>query len=684
MQAFVLKKEIYLSTGAYSRYYPQTKSIAEAQTDQIFIDVNGEVVLLRRAFRKLAGLEIDDTNSDGQEIQDDDSSEVVLLKEEIVVNWEYGPVRLGRISSKLFSQGMHWHEEDQALPQQLKALRLRAQGKKHFRFAVVNGFGSNLGDNMIGMAAFRNVLEILEAHFESFSVDILFGPEANRSAEHIVGHDSRIEQIFYQSISLVDFSRYDAYFDVSGLITLPRWEELSHVDWYLWWFGMDPNQIHRDNKRNRAFIPWNAWQEAASPLKGLDGIRVLYKPNASVALRSLPKSYAAKLAKQLLDLDPRLKLVIDEPLDLKHKRLIDLSQQRGSVEKFTAMVAQVDALISVDSYALHVADAAAVPCVGLTSSIDGETFNHYPYTAMVEIPGIKSLPAYKKSKVSKDHWKEIEPAYEKAWNQLDTKSVYEKLISKVEQGKIEADRGKRVAMVEKLPSKSFIAYSKEGIGKPLRLIWTEQDNFLQRKIFEIAKSVLKPGSSCVLVGAPESELVIDLAKLLCPLGNLNIFEPRHPFAQVHASNLIHEGVTGSKIHDFNPVDSTDKGKFTDIDPWSELYPFEWGNARNQRNILSRSIDEHDFFQCNALIIQPPFDVIRVLNGALKTLERTRSLVVISKLHSTISNGVSEALSAIKYTLWMEADHAGMPLSTGILIAIPSERVGSIEGFVKVI
>ena len=87
----------------------------------------------------------------------------------------------------------------------------------------------------------------------------LFGPEANRSAEHIVGHDPRVEQIFYQSISLVDFSRYDAYFDVSGLITLPRWNDLSAVDWYLWWFGVDPSQIPPASKRNKLFIPWFEW-----------------------------------------------------------------------------------------------------------------------------------------------------------------------------------------------------------------------------------------------------------------------------------------------------------------------------------------------------------------------------------------------------------------------------------------
>lgn len=306
---------------------------------------------------------------------------------------------------------------------------------------------------------------------------------------------------------------------------------------------------------------------------------------------------------------------------------------------------------------------------------------------LFELAGIEnldSLPAYRKSKVSKKHWEEIKTTYEDAWDRVNPKVIFDNLMSKIESAKLANDQKRQVFLVDKLPKKSFIAYSKEGIAKPLRLVWTEQDNLVQRKIFEIAKSVLKPGSSCVLVGAPESELVIDLAKLLCPLGNLNIFEPRQPFAQVHASNLIREGVMGSKILDFNPVDSASRGKFSDIDPWSELYPFEWGNARNQRNILSRSIDEYDFFQCNALIIQPPFDVIRVLNGALKTLERTRSLVVISKLHSTQSDGVNEVLSSIKYTLWMEADNAGMPLSTGILIAIPSERVGSVEGFVKVI
>lgn len=319
MQALTVTEEVVLNTTRFFRRYPSVPAGTEADVDKILVDVYGEARLLGEALKKKAEARGETVASETTEDGEEKPTGVLFSKEENIVVWPHCPARLGRVSSKFVGDGLYTHEEAEVLPAQLHVLQERKPAKQHFRFALVNGFGSNLGDNTIGITAFRVVAEYLGRHFKSFSVDILFGPDTNPANADIVGYEPWVDQVLFQGPTLVEFAQYDAYFDVSGLITLPRFNEMPTVDWYLWWFGLDPKQVPSEKKRNKGYIRWDAWNAVHALLKEVSGKKVLFNPKASVPLRSMPADVASKFAKRLLELDPEMKLVVDQPIDLRNK-----------------------------------------------------------------------------------------------------------------------------------------------------------------------------------------------------------------------------------------------------------------------------------------------------------------------------------------------------------------------------
>jgi len=149
----------------------------------------------------------------------------------------------------------------------------------------------------------------------------------------------------------------------------------------------------------------------------------------------MPAEVAIKFAKRLLELDPEMKLVVDQPIDLKHKRLVDLSGKIDTPEKFKALIAQVEGLISVDSFAPQFADAASIPCAHLCATLPAEIYPYYPFSKVIELPGLQDLSGYRKFKVSDDEWQVIKDSYLKAWRQVDPKIVLDALVSAAQQVK---------------------------------------------------------------------------------------------------------------------------------------------------------------------------------------------------------------------------------------------------------
>jgi hypothetical protein len=579
-------------------------------------------------------------------------------------------------------EGLYTHEEAEVLPAQLKVLQARKPAKQHFRFAVVNGFGSNLGDNTIGITAFRVIAEYLGRHFKSFSVDILFGPDTNPANADIVGYEPWVDQVLFQGPTLVEFAQYDAYFDVSGLITLPKFNEMPTVDWYLWWFGLDPKLVPAEKKRNKGHIRWDAWNAVHALLKDVAGKKVLFNPKASVPLRSMPAEVAIKFAKRLLELDPEMKLVVDQPIDLKHKRLIDLSGKIDSPEKFKALIAQMDGLISVDSFAFHVADAALVPCVTIFTSVTPDIYPYYPLVKSIELPNMQQLPAYKKFKTSNEEWDDIKESYIKAWNRLDFDLVRKELLSVSQEVNKFCACSPNIKLVSSYPKRSIVENSDNGL-KLTRQRISQEFEHSQIRLSQLAKSVLKPGALCVLAGAGLPTLALSLAQQVGHQGKVTIFEPRRILGQLLSGSLVQAGFFNATVHDRIPVAGVRKANFPDLTPWSESSVDEWGNCRSAVSVDALAVDELGLEYCQALIIQPPMPFLKVVEGALNTLKKCRPLILISPISQDDAGPVCKAALSANYTFWAEPALAGGDMSKMLLLGIPSEQDTAIEGFIKI-
>lgn len=418
MHFFALSQDWTFETPSLRHHYRGVGDVQSPSVERVYLAVGDEV---RQHMKEAKSL--------GASAQ----PALHIVDESALLDWSPFPTRLGRVFTYVVGDGLHVHSKDAPLSAQLQALRARKPQRRHFRIAVVNGFGANLGDSTVGITAFRVVLQYLREHLPSFSCDALLCPGASAAVADILGHEPEVERVLLHNLTVAEFAQYDAYFDFTNLINLPRYNEMPTVDWMLWWCGLAPDAVPAEHKRNRGHIRQDAWQAVQVLLRHRPGQKVLFNPKASVPLRSMPEDVALQFAKRLLELDPEIKLVIDQPMDCKHPRLIDLSGQIDSPEKFKALVGQVDGVITVDTFAIHQADISSTPCVTLFSSIAPTAYPYYPYNAGLGIPGYEALPAYQRPKVADEEWQHIKDAYHAAWARLNPAQVLALLREKMAQ-----------------------------------------------------------------------------------------------------------------------------------------------------------------------------------------------------------------------------------------------------------
>lgn len=396
MIALNLLESATLNTPRFFRRY-EGEADNEVSMDKLIVVTGGEGRLLNERFSGSA--------ETGDEAASETEKQVGKLRaagEEALLSWEPFPARIGRVSTRYRGNAVLFHEEPAPLADQLEALRERKPGKRHFRIAVINGFGGNLGDNIVGMTAMREAAKVLGEHLPSFSVDILFGPDNREACADLLLHEPWMERISYLAPTVREFASYDAYFDFLNLITSPKYNTMPSTDWYLWWLGLDPVAVPVGNKRNRMALRWKEWHEVETLLRKAGGTkRVLFNPKASVPLRSMPEDVAVKLVKQLLDLDTSLSIVLDRPLPMEHRRVFSLGDAITSPELHKALVAQMQGVISVNTLTPHAADAASVPCVQLCTVYPPEMYPYYRYARNLNVPGFETLPAFRRPKFPK-------------------------------------------------------------------------------------------------------------------------------------------------------------------------------------------------------------------------------------------------------------------------------------------
>jgi len=661
MLAFIAPEEVTVTTAQYSRHYLPKPAGANIPLDRVIVDTGGESLRVQKALDELrkklenaegSGGEAPETTAEADAALLD--GKVTMLGDKALLSWSGFPVRLGRISSHLVGEGLHRHEELAPLPLQLAALVARNPGKRHFRIAVVAAFGTNLGDCLIGMTAIRLVVETLRLSLPGFLLDMLLCCSGNPANVDIVGHEPWVGELHLVGPSVTDFARYDAYFDFTGLIGLPRFNEMPMVDWFLWWSGLDPASVAADRKRNILNISWVAWTQVAELLRVIPGKRVLFNHKASVPLRSFPDAEGPLFAQKLLDLDPELQLVVTSPLKLEHPRLFDLSGKMDSVQKFGALVAQVDALVSVDTFSIHVADAAGVPTVGLFSSVPPDCYPYYPLHHGMLVPGGAELPAFRKCKVkTPEEWEAMKDPYALAWAKVEAQEVLQEL-RKMMEGRQQVDRyqGLRFYHAPHQPPR----YLERPAGRILPFenpspIW---ERAVVRQV-ALMRNLLKPGGTAVVLAPGQSTFPLLLAEKLGREGRVHLFEPRPLRRTLIGMDLLDRaGYIDIFWHDTLPAESRQL-LLASEDALCETTPLRWGTLKKQRSITALSVDALELQQLSGLFSFAPTPHLLALESALETLKRTRAPILCSPIFSREELGkIAALLLPLHYQCWFES------------------------------
>jgi hypothetical protein len=585
----------------------------------------------------------------------------------------------------LLGAGAYADPEPQSPPQclalQLQSLQAAQPFRRHFRLLIVNGFGSNLGDTMIGLTAFRQVLSMLRAELPAVSVDLMLGWHKDDRLERLVRDVEGIDTVLTQGLSLAEMSRYQGFFDTSGLLLLPRYGKMPMVDWYLWWFGIDPSQVAAAEKRNRVAIPAEIGQAVADHLTPKNRPRILINPHASVALRSMPERTLRHLIEHLLSVWPEVDVLSTHQLNMNAPRLHVVSKIMPTVDHLAALLTQVDGLIGVDTYTQHLADATSTPSVTIMASMEPAVYPYYPLGESLSLPGANRLSGWGKAKVAPSDWAAVSSHYEMAWKGLDLDVVLSALRRMM--AKKQASHSVYPLRLHPGPGPQRQPLTRRLVIEGMELempIWQREDplaQLLQQTVIGLGKQVLARGDTAVYLGAGVGEAGLPLARMVGGQGRFIAFEPRRELHQLLCANLARAGIRHAEAHLAMPEgDGYAVREIASLAVDDEYLPLSMGNSEQPEPIVCWPLDARELSGCRLLTVCSPLPLLSVLQGARKTIQRCRPVIVAGVLFWQDVPRLAAFLAEFGYHVrTVEVSHSAMPESGAQYAILAAEPPG---------
>lgn len=564
---------------------------------------------------------------------------------------------------------------------QLQALRAAHPARQHFRLLLVNAFGAHLGDNLIGLTAFGHVLAVLRAQLPAVSVDVLLGWHLDDRLARLFRGADGIDTLLTQGPTLAELSRYQAVFDTSTLITLPRYGQMPLVDWALWWLGLDPQAVPAGGKRNTIAVAEEARAFVAARLPATAGPRIVVNPKASTPLRSMPSPATQRLVRHLLAAWPRAQVVLIQPLALQHPRLLDLSAAITDADRLAAVVAQADGLIGVDTYTQHLADATSTPAVTLYTSVSPGLYPYYPLGESLLLPGAQALPAWGRMKVPPQEWARVAATYEAAWQALEPGAVLAALqeaMARKAGRPAEWTPRPPPAPAAPAPRTRSVGTGEFAVELPFRQRDDPVATVLDQTIAKVAAQVLWAGDTVVQLGAGAGQAALGLARRVGQHGRLVAFEPRRELHQRLCANLAAAGIQHADTHPVMP-----EGEGWALRDIHRLYagdehqPLQLANSTVPEPVVCWPLDALNLVACRLLVVCQPLPLLSVLQGARATLERLRPVVLAGVLPLSSSAAFEAFFGALGYRVRLvelgDASQPDRPALFAVLVADPAAR-----------
>jgi hypothetical protein len=684
MLAFFCPIPAHIKYGKFVRHYHAVVNADTPTVDRLYIHMTGEVQLIREYYEGLERRSVHTqvTQSDVTEVA---QPSLKTVNEVALIAWNPFPARLGRMSAKIVSDKLQLDETPDVLLTQSRQLRSKKPNKKYFRFVVINAFGTNLGDTMMGMTAMRVVCAQLAQVFDHFCVDLALGLQSGAARQVMIGDEPWLGQVLLEAPTVQEMSRYDAYFDFTDPINQPRFGDMPTLDWYLWWMGLDPNAINVDRKRNSTTLTPDDWAQIEKILGPYVAKKlILFNPHASVPLRSCPSDIAASFCMSLLERWEEALVLIDKPLPTQHPRLIDLSAYITSPGLFQALVLQSTGLITVDTFSLHVADCNDVPTVLVSASVPASFFPYYPKTALLELPGARDLPEWGRTKSSgEDSWQKNVGLYRAAWQALDVDVVIDALKGLLPKQASLCNRRSTVRL-ESARKLRLPVFEESGHLKLRHERVTTEWVQTVSAFSQVSELFLKRGMTAALATCADAGLIGLVATRLGPLGHMHLFEARSLRARI-LSSTVH--IT-SEMGNLSTYSDTLSDKVADefwiaqTDPFSESVPYEWGNTSKRDCRRQKVLDDFALHDCDVLYVMPPSVVSSVIEGAKDLIQRHRPVILGGPMSIAEAQSIHVQLKSLGYRQLTRSLKDHSEVHACALLAVPATVVVDLPDFIE--
>jgi hypothetical protein len=615
MNCYIVSRLLTLSAGNQHKTLQPATNFDTPATSEVNISSQSEIELLHTALRDAFP---------EQPIE----KLIRILPHESVAMASGLPVMLGVHAFKNPDEAI----TENCLSMQVQALTSATPWRRHYRLLLINAFGSNLGDNLIGLTAFRQVLTVLQSELPSVSIDVMLGWHKGDGLSRLFRDDEFVDTILTQGLTLAELTRYQALFDTSSLLYLPRYGKMPLVDWYLWWMGVTSESVPAHCKRNSIAIPDVATEYIAAHLPPAVGPRILINPKASVMLRCQPEQATVRLVEYILTALPDVEVILIQPLPIEHPRVVSLSGLIPTVDHLAALVAQVDGLIGVDTYTQHLADATSTPSVTLFTSVEPDLYPYYPLSEAVLLPGARQLPGWGKMKVTDRNWASMSVAYEAAWNSLDPGDVVDALHRVMALKMSVPEHFSPRLLPLRIPAPPLLTRSvplqESNIQVPLRQRDDPLPIIFNRAIVNLAKQAVCTGDTAVLLGAGAGEVALELAGAVGHHGRLVLFEPRRELHLMLCANLAYAGICNAETHAVMPDGERFAVKVINRLRISDEYsPLDLSNCDETESVICWPLDSLSLKACQLLVVCSPLPLLSVLRGGGDTIERLRPVVL---------------------------------------------------------
>jgi hypothetical protein len=258
------------------------------------------------------------------------------------------------------------------------------------RIAIINGFGTGIGDHVVGLTAWRVARQrMLQAGFSRVSAEIWSRTHGIHRAQVSCTNEPSISAIRALPVTGSEFVALDAFWDLSGLLDRPSFWRMPTIDFYLETLGIDPASVAAGDKRNKVHIPNYVVREIDQALNQVGRPFVLLHPTSSTPLRDMPETAIQRVFDEL-EKNSEFAIASLHELPVAEDRFINLSGLFKTHQHFCAVIEKAAGLLTIDTCTYHIADAFNIPSLVIFTTVPPERWiSYYPSVEGFMLDGVR-------------------------------------------------------------------------------------------------------------------------------------------------------------------------------------------------------------------------------------------------------------------------------------------------------